>query len=108
MKTKVLFNLGEENESLFSETENKDYLSKQVIMYSGRKMSMLNFIENEVIKVKNRLKKDKITVLDGFSGTGIVSRLFKKHSSKIYSNDLEYYSMVISQCYLTNNTHIIR
>ncbi|MCX6152749.1 MAG: DNA adenine methylase [Candidatus Kapabacteria bacterium] len=106
MKTAVLFSFGDEDNQKFHETDNPDFLSKQVIMYAGRKLSILNFIEDKISEVKKRLGKNKITALDGFSGTGIVSRLLKKHCSTLYSNDLEYYSMVINQCYLTNKSSV--
>jgi adenine-specific DNA-methyltransferase len=106
MQTAVLFNFDGEENNRYSETDNKDYLNNQVVMYSQRKKSLLNFIDSEVVSIKKRLGKNKITVLDGFSGTGIVSRLFKKHSSKLYANDLEFYSMIINQCYLTNSNTV--
>jgi adenine-specific DNA-methyltransferase len=106
MRTAVLFNFDGDENNCYSETDNKDYLNNQVVMYSQRKQSLLNFIDVEVMSIKKRLGKNKISVLDGFSGTGIVSRLFKKHSNKLYSNDLEYYSMIINQCYLTNRNTV--
>ncbi len=102
MKTAVLFDFDDEDDRQFAESENRDYLNNQVIMYSGRKKSLLNFIDVEVESIKKKLNKNKLTILDGFSGTGIVSRLMKKHSSTLYSNDLEYYSKIINHCYLTN------
>lgn len=106
MKTAVLFNFDNEIKKEYHESENADYLKKQIIMYSGRKVSMLNFIDDEIVSIKKRLNKNKIQSLDGFSGTGIVSRLLKQHSSKIIANDQEYYSKIISQCYLTNKSSI--
>ncbi len=106
MKTARIFNFEDEVESQYAESDNSEYLNKQVIMYSGRKKSLLNFIDQEVTSVKKRLNKDKLTILDGFSGSGIVSRILKKHSSKLYSNDLEYYSKIINECYLINKNQV--
>lgn len=87
--------------------ENKDYLSKQIITYLGNKRSLLDFLDSAILGVKKELKKDKISFLDMFSGSGIVSRYAKKHSNFIISNDLELYSKVINECYLTNQTNEI-
>lgn len=66
----------------------------------------MNFIEEGLNTVKKSLGKDKLTILDGFAGSGIVSRFFKSHSSFLYSNDFEYYSYIIGLCYLTNKSTI--
>lgn len=77
-----------------------DYTTKQLITYIGNKRRLLDFIENEIIIIKQKLGKDKITSFDGFSGTGTVSRLLKYHSSDLIVNDLEEYSYTINSCYL--------
>lgn len=87
--------------------ENKDYLSKQIVTYLGNKRSLLGFLDNAIFDIKKELKKDKISFLDMFSGSGIVSRYAKKHSNFIVSNDLEIYSKIINECYLTNQTYEI-
>ena len=82
--------------------ENKDYLSEQIITYLGNKRSLLKEIENEIIKIKKKIKKEKIIACDLFSGSGIVARMLKQHCSKIIANDLEEYSYLINKCYLSN------
>lgn len=41
-------------------------------------------------------------MFDVFSGSGIVARYFKRFSDVLIVNDLEKYSRVINECYLTN------
>lgn len=82
--------------------ENKEYLSEQIITYLGNKRSLLKEIEKEIIKIKKKLKKEKIIACDLFSGSGIVARMLKQHCSKIIANDLEEYSYLINKCYLSN------
>lgn len=84
--------------------ETSEYLSQQIITYLGNKRSLLPLIEFGVELVKKDLGKDKLSFLDLFSGTGIVSRLFKKHASMIYANDLESYSCINNQCFLSNRS----
>ena len=50
---------------------------------------------------QERTGRAEALVLDAFSGSGIVSAIFK-HASHIIANDLELYSKIINTCYLTN------
>lgn len=86
--------------------ENKGYLTDQLITYLGNKRQLLNFIETEVLKIQAILEVNKTVNADLFSGSGVVSRMLKKHSSKVISNDLEQYSSLISNCYLKNRNEV--
>ena len=86
--------------------ENEMFLTSQIITYIGNKRSLLGFIGDAVAIVKKNLKKEKLDVVDIFSGSGIVSRYMKQHSSKIIANDLEDYSYVLNKCYLSNKNEI--
>ena len=86
--------------------ENEMFLTSQIITYIGNKRSLLGFIGDAVALVKKNLKKEKLDVVDIFSGSGIVSRYMKQHSSKIIANDLEDYSYVLNKCYLSNKNEI--
>ncbi len=86
--------------------ENEMFLTSQIITYIGNKRSLLGFIGDAVAIVKKKLKKEKLDVVDIFSGSGIVSRYMKQHSSKIIANDLEDYSYVLNKCYLSNKNDI--
>ena len=87
--------------------ESRDYLSKQIITYIGNKRELLKEIDLEVAFVCKELSKDKLLCLDLFSGSGIVARFLKQHSSKIIANDLEAYSKVINECFLSNKSEFI-
>ncbi|MDX9801650.1 MAG: DNA adenine methylase [Spirochaetia bacterium] len=89
-----------------TEDENPAYLTDQLITYIGNKRSLLDFIGNGLSHVKKRLNREKLSVFDVFSGSGIVSRYFKKHSDLLVVNDLEKYAEVISRCYLSNADEI--
>ena len=86
--------------------ENEEYLTTQIITYIGNKRSLLGFIGDAVDEVKKRLGKDKLDIVDIFSGSGIVSRYLKQYSSKLIANDLEEYAYVINKCYLSNKSDI--
>ncbi len=91
-------------EFIFS--ENPDYLSKQLITYLGNKRNLLSFIGLGLEKVRKKLGRKKLRSFDVFSGSGIVSRYLKQYSDKLFVNDLEDYSRVISSCYLTNRSEL--
>lgn len=86
--------------------ESDEYLQDQIITYIGNKRSLLPFIGAGVSIVKNKLGKEKISCLDLFSGTGVVSRFMKQHADRLISNDLEAYSEITNQCYLSNYEQI--
>jgi adenine-specific DNA-methyltransferase len=86
--------------------ENEEYLTQQLITYIGNKRALLGFIGNGVRIVQNKLGKTKLKMFDVFSGSGVVSRFFKRYASLLITNDLEKYATLINQCYLTNISSI--
>ena len=86
--------------------EDPEYLSRQLITYIGNKRALLGQIGGAVDVVKGRLGRDRLRVFDAFSGSGVVSRFFKAHSSLLISNDLESYAAVIGRCYLRNRSTV--
>jgi adenine-specific DNA-methyltransferase len=86
--------------------ENRAYLTKQLLTYIGNKRALLRFIGRGVAKIRRRLRKDKLVLFDVFSGSGIVARYFKRYSSLLMVNDLENYSTLINQCYLSNKSEL--
>ena len=79
-----------------------DFIFQNMITYIGNKRTLIDHIEDEIIKIKDSLKIDLLISLDGFSGSGVVARMLKYHSKSLYVNDMEYYSYMINQCYLSN------
>jgi len=81
---------------------NQPYFTEQIITYIGNKRALLDFIKQGVNHVQQELNQQTISTFDVFSGSGIVSRFLKNQSSSIYTNDMENYAKIISQCYLSN------
>ena len=86
--------------------ENEEYLTTQIITYLGNKRSLLSFIGKSFKMVSKELNKDKLEMVDLFSGSGIVSRYMKQYASKLITNDLEDYAYVLNECYLANKSSI--
>lgn len=81
---------------------NSPYYTEQIITYIGNKRTLLDEIDSFVNLVCKELGKEKIVTADLFSGSGVVARLLKSHSSKVIANDMENYSRVINECFLSN------
>jgi adenine-specific DNA-methyltransferase len=86
--------------------EKKEYLTQQLITYIGNKRALLDFIGNGIKRVQEKLHKDKLKIFDAFSGSGIVARYFKQFADLLIVNDLEKYSALINQCYLSNENEL--
>ena len=86
------------------QAESREYLSQQLITYLGNKRALLPCIEGEVVKIRQRLGAQKCACLDLFSGSGVVARMLKRHSSLLIANDIELYSKIINLCYLSNRS----
>jgi adenine-specific DNA-methyltransferase len=90
-----------------SETgENSSFLQEQLITYIGNKRALLPFIGEALRKVQKHLGCEKLRALDLFSGTGVVARYLKQFSSALFVNDLETYSKITNECYLSNISEI--
>ena len=83
-------------------TENNDFLTSQIITYIGNKRSLIGNIEKEIQEISKATGKRKLVCADLFSGSGIVARMLKQYSRRLVVNDLENYSRVLNECYLTN------
>ena len=86
--------------------EDPDYLKRHLITYIGNKRSRLDDIDSLLRVVKEKLGRDKLSIFDVFSGSGIVSRFFKSHASHLTVNDIEDYARVLSCCYLANPSDV--
>ena len=82
--------------------EDEKYLTEQIITYLGNKRKLLNNITIEVETILQELGIEKAKICDLFSGSGVVARCLKQYASRLYANDLENYSYIINDCYLTN------
>ena len=82
----------------------QDYYSKQIITYLGSKRKFISKLDEIINAVKIELGLEKLNIGEGFSGSGVVSRLFKNrvNGGKLYINDISSYSKILNECYLTN------
>lgn len=72
--------------------------------YLGNKRKLIDGIERVVVQVKEKLGKEKIKILDAFTGTTVVSRMLSQHAHEIHTNDLELYSFIAARCFIRRPT----
>lgn len=80
------------------------FLKEQIITYIGNKRRLLPFLGEGIKLVRQRLNKERLRTVDLFSGSGIVARYLKSCSKLIIANDLEAYSQVVNECFLSNRS----
>ena len=88
----------------------KLFFTTQILTYMGNKRKFLNKLDEIIKEIKKKLNKQDISIAEGFSGSGIVSRLLKnrvmgtdsENIKPLYVNDLAGYSKTINECYLMN------
>lgn len=78
------------------------YLDEQLLTYLGNKRSLLSMIEQGLAEIEKN-GGEIHSIIDLFSGSGVVSRLFKSKGYEVISNDLENYARIVSECYLSNS-----
>lgn len=71
--------------------------------YIGSKNKLSSFVISTIKDAVGQLD-DKIFA-ELFAGTGVISHALKNQVKKIITNDLEYYSYVLAQNYINNNSH---
>ena len=94
--------------SLFSDdpVENLDlsdpFFNSHLITYIGNKRRLAPFLYRAFLSVRDRVDKDKMTILDGFVGSGASARVLKPFANELHVNDLEDYAETINSAYLAN------
>ena len=82
----------------------EEYIHQSMFTYLGNKRKLLDFIEEQILVIKKKLGKDKLVMLDGFSGSGVVARMLSGHASELHTNDLEVYADTSCNCYVKQPT----
>ena len=84
------------------ESLDSPFLTEQILTYLGNKRRLLPYLAEALNGISKDLGSERLSCADMFSGSGIVARLMKGYSSVVTTNDLEDYSKVVNDCYMTN------
>ncbi|OHD11834.1 MAG: hypothetical protein A2Y34_11510 [Spirochaetes bacterium GWC1_27_15] len=83
---------------------NSDFIEKNLIAYIGNKRRLLPLIKKSIEKIEIlNSKKENLSFLDLFAGTGVVSRLAKTLGFEVFTNDWEYYSYIMNKAFIEIN-----
>lgn len=77
-----------------------EFVLQPMITYIGNKRKLVPWIMEVIEEISSVLGKEKLVALDGFAGSGVVSRALMSLCSQLHSNDMEYYSFVLLKCFL--------
>lgn len=66
----------------------------------GNKRKLVSNIRSIMDDICIMLSKNKLNIVDGFSGSSVVSRELSFISNNLYVNDMELYSYLMGYCYL--------
>jgi len=105
LKPKTIVNLFSQDD-----VENLDlkssFFRSHLITYIGNKRRLAPFLHKGFLKIRDKTGKKKLTILDGFVGSGAAARVLKAFASELYVNDLEDYSETLNRVYLANKSEV--
>lgn len=80
--------------------ENRDFVFQTMLTCIGNKRKLVGHIYEIVEMLRQRLGKEKLCIMDGFTGSGVVARALVPLCHTMITNDLENYSYLMAQCFL--------
>lgn len=98
--------------SLFSDDDfdtldlSNPFFRSHLITYIGNKRRLAPFLYTGFSKIRCKIGKRKLIVLDGFVGSGAAARILKALASELHVNDLEDYAETVNRAYLANKSDI--
>ena len=75
-----------------------DFVLQTMLTCLGNKRSLVGHIRDAADDVCKRLGKSRLRILDGFGGSGVVSRKLSYIASSIHYNDMEEYAYLMGKC----------
>ena len=88
------------NNQYRSDEDIHKFIHQPMMTMMGNKRKLLSNLEAIINKIKIKEKRQKINIFDAFCGSTVCSRLFTKHASKLYTNDMEQYSYLMAKALL--------
>lgn len=76
------------------------FIFQTMLTCIGNKRKLTHHIRAIADQVRAALKKDKLSILDGFAGSTVVSRTLSFIADNLYTNDMELYAHSMAKCYL--------
>jgi len=80
--------------------EPEDFTFQTMLTCIGNKRKLVGHICDIVESLRQRLGKEKLCIMDGFTGSGVVARALAPMCHTMITNDLENYAYLMSKCFL--------
>lgn len=80
--------------------EPADFVFQTMLTCIGNKRKLVGHICDIAETLRQRLNKEKMCIMDGFTGSGVVARALAHMCHTIITNDLETYAHLMSKCFL--------
>lgn len=84
--------------------DHDDFVYQTMLTCIGNKRKLVKEIKKLVEELSNRLKKQRLNIVDGFSGSTVVSRELSDICETLYINDMEKYAYLMAKCFLQTPT----
>lgn len=76
------------------------FVHQTMLTCIGNKRKLVHHLVDQVRAIAAQLNKDKLVIVDGFAGSGVVSRALAPFAARLYTNDLEQYAYLMARCFL--------
>ena len=86
------------------EDDGSAFVHQSMLTCIGNKRKLVSHIMNVIGQLKGKIGAPLLRTADLFTGSGVVARALANISSHVYTNDLEPYAHLMSQCFLHTPT----
>lgn len=83
-----------------SEYNHDDFVNQTMLTCIGNKRKLVKHIKQIIVELGEHLGKTKLHIVDGFSGSSVVSRELSDVCESLYVNDMEKYAYLMAKCFL--------
>ena len=87
-----------------TDTRHSDFVFQTMLTCIGNKRKLVGNIREIAESIREKLGKEKLCIMDGFTGSGVVARELVSMCHTIITNDLEPYAYLMSKCFLETPT----
>jgi adenine-specific DNA-methyltransferase len=84
--------------------DHEEFVYQTMLTCIGNKRKLVKEIKNIVLELGNKLNREKLNIVDGFSGSSVVSRELSDICETLYVNDMEKYAYLMAKCFLLKPT----
>jgi adenine-specific DNA-methyltransferase len=92
----------------YAEQSSEEFVFQTMLTCIGNKRKLVGHICDIVESIRQRIGKNRLCIMDGFTGSGVVARALTPMCHTMITNDLENYAYLMSKCFLTTPSALQR